>query len=201
MQQQDFRDGQRWKVIKEGARLSGWRPCGPGAQEGWGLDLPIGAIISCKGRSMSGGDGVPLIKWADENGKHLAGDCEFHPHAGGMWASAPTDGYLELILQDGMKSAEEYNTWTPYECCKAVEEYGYRVQPFDAFKKDAPVELIERAEKYLDGVDKPAVVWDPNGNSGGYLIVARGPWPREIRELCSIIAEDATEGPLAVQAG
>lgn len=200
MKQANFRDGQRWKVIKAGASLWGWRPCGPGAQEGWRHNLSVGDIITCRGRSMSGGDGVPLIKWADADGKHLTGDCEFNPHTGGMWSSAPADGYLELVLQDGIKSEDEIQTWTSYECCKAAEVYGYSVQPWDAFKANAPAELIERAEKYLAGVETPTVIWDPNGNSNGFLVVARGPWPDEIRELCSVIAEDATEGPFAVRA-
>jgi hypothetical protein len=93
----DFCKGTRWRVIRSGARLWGWTSI-PGGQQGWGLDLPLGMILTCEGSSMTSGDGVPAIKWTDENGKFLVSDCTFRPVKGGMWGGqVPADGYLEPV--------------------------------------------------------------------------------------------------------
>lgn len=97
MKQSDFRKGQKWRVVRAGARVSGMKPIAPYAQQGWGADLPVGTVLTCAGRSMTFGDGAPVIKWQDANGKWLANDCTFSPSEGGMWGSAPADGYLQLI--------------------------------------------------------------------------------------------------------
>lgn len=200
MKQLDFRDGQRWRVIKAGGSLWGWKSAGPHAQEGWRQDLAVGTIITCKGRSMSGGDGVPLIKWGDENGNYLAGDCEFRPETGGMWASAPADGYLELVLPTSVKTFDEVRAWTDYERCMAVENYDYKVDDWVTFAGSAPKALVDRASKFKKDQKEPTVIWDPNDDEDGYLLVCDGRWPKEALELCGRIAESATEGPLSVKA-
>lgn len=200
MHQTFFRDGQRWRVIKAGASLWGWKPCGPGARQGWRQELAVDTVITCAGRSMSSGDGVPLIKWTDENGNHLAGDCEFRPETGGMWASAPADGYLELVLPASVKSFDEVRAWTDHERCKAVENYDYKVDDWGTFAKNAPARLLARAEKFKKDQKEPSVIWDPNDDVDGYLLVCDGRWPADVMELCERIAETATEGPLSVKA-
>lgn len=198
MKQGYFRAGQRWRVIKAGGSLFGWQPC-PGGQQGWRQDLAVGTVITCNGRSMSGGDGVPIIKWSDENGKPLAGDCEFHPQTGGMWASAPADGYLELVLPTSVQSFDEIRSWTDYERCMAVQNYDYKVDDWDTFVKAAPAELVARAQQFKKDQKEPSVIWDPNDDEDGFLLVCDGRWPNDVMELCGRVAESATEGPLAVK--
>lgn len=148
---------------------------------------------------MSGGDGVPIIKWSDENGKPLAGDCEFHPQTGGMWASAPADGYLELVLPTSVQSFDEIRSWTDYERCMAVQNYDYKVDDWDTFVKAAPAELVARAQQFKKDQKEPSVIWDPNDDEDGFLLVCDGRWPNDVMELCGRVAESATEGPLAVK--
>lgn len=199
MNQANFRAGQRWRVIKAGASLWGWKPCGPGAQQGWRQELAVRTILTCNGSAMSGGDGVPIIKWSDEHGKPLAGDCEFQPATGGMWSSAPADGYLELILPDSVKSFDEVRSWTNYERCMAVQNYDYKVDDWETFAKDAPAALVTRAEQFKKAQKVPSVIWDPNDDDDGYMVVCDGRWPADVLELCGRIAETATEGPLSVK--
>jgi hypothetical protein len=200
MNQADFRAGQRWRVIKEGAYLWGWQPCGPGAQQGWRQTLAVGTILTCSGSSMSSGDGVPIVKWADEHGKPLAGDCEFQPAIGSMWSSAPADGYLEIVLPASVKSFDEVKAWTSYERCVAVENYGYKVDDWEAFAQNAPAALVARAEQFKRAQKVPSVIWDPHDNDDGYLLVCDGRWPRDVIELCERISGTAIDGPLRVEA-
>jgi len=46
---------------------------------------------------MTAGDGVPIVKWLDEDGTVLANDCEFQPDDGRAWGSMPTAGYLVKV--------------------------------------------------------------------------------------------------------
>lgn len=92
-----YEQGKKYRVIKEGARLSGMRPVAPYCQEGWGMELAVGAVLTCDGTSMTFGDGVPALKWKDADGNWLANDCLFRPIKGdAMWGGQlPADGYLE----------------------------------------------------------------------------------------------------------
>ena len=93
-----YEKGKRYRVVKAGAQLRGMQPTGPNVQRGWGKDLEVGDVLTCLGTSMTFGDGVPALKWADENGEWLANDCRFSPVQGGMWSGQiPVDGYLELV--------------------------------------------------------------------------------------------------------
>jgi len=93
-----FEKGKRYRVIKSGARLTGMQPIRTGSFQGWRMDLAVDDIITCLGKSMTMGDGVPALKWADENGAPLANDCLFKPTQGGMWSGqVPEDGYLEEV--------------------------------------------------------------------------------------------------------
>jgi hypothetical protein len=97
MKQSDFKKGQRYRVTKSGAALSGMKPIAPYAQQGWAQRLGIGDVITCAGVSMTFGDGVPVVKWRGANNEWLANDCEFKPSAGGMWNQVPDASYLELV--------------------------------------------------------------------------------------------------------
>lgn len=99
-----YEKGKKFRVIKAGARLSGYKPTAPYCQTGWGRPLEVGEVITCAGESMTFGDGVPAIKWLDADGKWIANDCIFSPVQGGMWGGqAPEDGYLEPV--DGQPPA------------------------------------------------------------------------------------------------
>lgn len=92
----DFCEGRKFRVIKAGAKLQGMQPV-RGGQQGWAQSLAVGTILTCAGKSMTFGDGVPIVKWTDENGKFLANDCEFKPSLGGMWSSYPNPEFLEAV--------------------------------------------------------------------------------------------------------
>jgi hypothetical protein len=86
------------RVIREGARLTGMVPVAPYTQQGWSKQLHVGDVITCAGSGMTFGDGVPALKWKDENGQWLANDCIFQPVQGGMWSGQiPEDGYLQEV--------------------------------------------------------------------------------------------------------
>lgn len=94
----DFKQGTRWRVVREGARLWGMVPIAPYAQQGWQRQLRVGDVLTCGGMGMTFGDGVNAIKWLGENGEWLANDCLFEPVKGGMWGGqVPGDGYLERL--------------------------------------------------------------------------------------------------------
>lgn len=93
-----YEKGKRYRVVKAGAKLYGMKPTSPHCQRGWAKDLSVGEILTCAGSSMTCGDGVPALKWQDENGKWLANDCIFNPIKGGMWGGqVPEDGFLEEV--------------------------------------------------------------------------------------------------------
>lgn len=93
-----FEKGKKYRVVKSGARLYGYKPIAPYCEEGWGKTLEVGEILTCAGSSMTMGDGVPAIKWKDSDGNWLANDCLFSPVQGGMWGGqVPEDGYLEEV--------------------------------------------------------------------------------------------------------
>jgi hypothetical protein len=99
MRARDYKKGQRYRVIREGARLRGMQPVGPHTQQGWRRELEVGDVITCLGTSMTFGDGVPAVKWGDEDGAWLANDCIFSPASGGLWGGQPpADGYLEEVV-------------------------------------------------------------------------------------------------------
>lgn len=96
MNQSLYVKGDRYRVVKAGCRLEGMQPI-QGGQRGWGKMLAVGDVLTCDGRSMTFGDGVPVIKWQDENGNFLANDCCFVPALGGMWTSYPDPSCLEKV--------------------------------------------------------------------------------------------------------
>lgn len=92
-----FTRGKQYRVVKPGAHLDGMQPI-RGGQQGWrGPVLDVGTILTCDGRRMTFGDGVPRIMWRDENGDFIANDCEFHPSIGGMWNAEPDPSFFEEV--------------------------------------------------------------------------------------------------------
>jgi hypothetical protein len=93
-----YERGRKYRVIKAGAKLSGTKPVAPYCSQGFGKRLEVGEVITCAGSAMTFGDGVPALKWNDENDKWIANDCLFSPVKGGMWGGQiPEDGYLEEV--------------------------------------------------------------------------------------------------------
>lgn len=93
-----YEKGRRYRVVRDGARLTGMQPIDRNAQQGWRKDLVVGDILTCLGTSMTRGDGVPALKWGDETGQWMANDCIFSPVSGGIWSGqVPVDGYLEEV--------------------------------------------------------------------------------------------------------
>lgn len=197
MKQHEFRRGQKWRMVREGASLWGMQPIAPFAQTSWSMKLPVGTILTCDGSNMTFGDGVPIIKWRDENGAFLANDCEFKPSTGGMWASAPADGYLQLI-ESGLKSFDPVRKWSWMELRAAIEAYNYRYDNFDIFERDCGDDLlIERAKAHRPIGQPNMVVWDPQDDEDGWLLISPNGFEILI-ETAARIAEMATEGPLSI---
>jgi hypothetical protein len=94
--QHDYAAGQRYRVIRDGAYLDGWRPLDAHSHRAWNLPLRQGTVLTCQGRSMTMGDGMPVVKWAAANGQWLARDCEFHPGKN----LRPDHTYLELLTEE-----------------------------------------------------------------------------------------------------
>ncbi len=82
-------------------------------------------------------------------------------------------------------------------CRAALEAYGYRLDRWAAFESDAPAALVERAREYVPGQHDPHVVWDPDDDEDGWMILSSEPLDMA-RETCRMIYDGAPEtGPLA----
>ncbi|WP_306150708.1 hypothetical protein [Roseovarius sp. MMSF_3281] len=168
MKQRIFKAGQQWRVIKQGARLSGMQPAGYCAQQGWSMALEVGTVLTCAGVSMSFGDGVPLVKWLDAEGKHLANDCTFHPSNGAMWWNAPAPGWLVPYSDDaqiwsiGNGAIDHRQTFEASVCAAWCDE---------ACESD--VEGLLARAAVLNG---DWIVWDPEGDDQGFLLVGDDPF-------------------------
>lgn len=98
----EYKAGQRYRVIKPGASISGMKPIAPNVQQGFVRKLQVGDVLTCRGTSMTFGDGVPIVKWADEKNEWICNDADFSPSTGGMWNRRPDDSYLEPIESAGV---------------------------------------------------------------------------------------------------
>lgn len=102
IRREEYAPGARFVVAREWCWLDGMQPAGRGAFTGWRRDLHIGDVIEVATIGMTFGDGVPAIKWGDENGEWLASDCTFRPVQGGMWGGqVPADGCLQRYPRRG----------------------------------------------------------------------------------------------------
>ena len=87
-----YAPGSQFRVVREGARLSGWQPMGIGnAQRGWARDLHVGDVIVCAGFGPGWGSDPGFgIEFTDPE----RGLVEFWPVTGGVFAYRPAPGYL-----------------------------------------------------------------------------------------------------------
>jgi hypothetical protein len=98
-----FTKGRKFKVL-EPSLLTGTKPIAPYTEQGWRRELKPGDIITCEGTSNTFGDGVPAVKWTDENGKWLANDCTFlytQVHGDAMWGGqCPSRGRVVPLYSE-----------------------------------------------------------------------------------------------------
>lgn len=89
----DYPAGKKFRVVKDGARLHGWKRSGPYSHTGTQIDLKVGDVIESKGYSAGMGSDPGY-------GVHFKGDAaylQFTPSQGGIFAYHPADGYLEPV--------------------------------------------------------------------------------------------------------
>ena len=132
-------------------------------EEGWSKRLEPGEILTCRGESMTSGDGVPAIKWQDGNGKEMASDCCFREvHGHPLWGGqAPRRG-LVVPLDPSPAKAEEPTKVGPFteeELCELLSAAQLALADADMFDQitdrldlsdDYMVELREKLNVYLD---------------------------------------------------
>lgn len=164
MIQKDFKAGQQWRVCAPGVSLSGMKPCGPYAQQGWRMSAPVGTVMTCDGVKWTGGDGVPVVKWLDRDGNWLANDCTLSPSTGGMWASAPADGTLQPWSDDTITATSYGYAITQ----RAVVDAEIR----EAVEPDVAEALFARINQHPGRW----VFWDPDGGADGFLLVGDDPF-------------------------
>lgn len=98
MNSRDFVEGRKFRVIAEGASLSGLVSIGNSAWTGWSMPLPVGEVIECEGMKMGwGSDNIPQAMFSHASTKAAhASFVQFVPEAG-FWQAWPADGYLEPV--------------------------------------------------------------------------------------------------------
>jgi len=91
-----YAPGARFRVVKEGARLSGWVPI-RGGSRGWRQDLHVGDVIECTGfgRGMGSDPGYGVEFVSEESKAAGAFHVDFFPAAGGIWSYHPAEGFIE----------------------------------------------------------------------------------------------------------
>lgn len=89
--------GARFRVVRPGARLTGWKP-ERGGYSGWRRDLKVGDVIESRGFGPDfGSDPGYGIHWkVDETVDAVT----FQPSQGGLFSFGPADGYLEEVAAD-----------------------------------------------------------------------------------------------------
>lgn len=93
-----FTRDKKFRVVREGCRISGMKTIAPWTRQGFRLDLKPGDILTCDGESQSRGDGASVVKWRDHKGDWICEDALFYPYAGGMWGGhLPEPGCLEEV--------------------------------------------------------------------------------------------------------
>jgi hypothetical protein len=98
----EYAPGGKFRVVKEGARLSGWTPMAPSAWSGWSQVLHVGDVIECRGFGPGfGSDPGYGVEWTSEQAREAhAGSCDFWPSVGGMWSYHPAAGFLEPVDEE-----------------------------------------------------------------------------------------------------
>lgn len=94
----EYAPGKKFRVIRDGAYLTGMKPAGPSALTGWRQDLSVGDVIECTGFGAGWGSDPGFgVEWTSDRAKaeHASG-IEFKPSGGHWcWSYHPADGYLE----------------------------------------------------------------------------------------------------------
>ena len=63
-----FETGRQFKIVRDGGSISGWKPMGPGCQQGWRCELKVGDIVTYRGWQYSGGsDGISCRSFSTSN--------------------------------------------------------------------------------------------------------------------------------------
>ena len=94
---QRFLCGGRYRVVKDGGYLRGFRPIGPSIETLWRKDREIGYAITCTGNAFTADNRVPIMRWFDADRKPLANNCEFQCDYERMWGSLPAAGFLVSV--------------------------------------------------------------------------------------------------------
>jgi hypothetical protein len=92
-----FKQGQKFRVIKDGARLEGLIIFGKTNWSGWSRRLTVGEVLVCNGEE-NGWDSS-TVKLITFNGARVPENARYvtvWPMAG-LWSPWPMAGYLELI--------------------------------------------------------------------------------------------------------
>lgn len=94
--------GARYRVIREGGRLRGWRPTDDyGSEQSWSRPLRVGETLRYEGLHYSGGsDGIDVHKFTPEQQQHAFDVlCDFHPTADprDIWRTRPDPSFLERV--------------------------------------------------------------------------------------------------------
>lgn len=97
-----YAPGAKFRVIAEGARLSGWKPYAPSAFQGWSQTLHVGDVIECTGYGAGfGSDPGYGVEWTSEQARaDHASSVDFRPQIGGAWAYRPGPGFLEPVKEE-----------------------------------------------------------------------------------------------------
>lgn len=91
--------GRKYRVIKEGAVLSGWKPSGhPYSFNGWQRSLRVGEVIETAGFIRGWGSDPGYGVHFKEPGM---GNVEFYPSSGGIFSFEPAEGFLEPVEGEG----------------------------------------------------------------------------------------------------
>lgn len=92
----EYAVGGKFRVIRDGASLSGWTPT-RGGHRGWSRDLQVGDVVECAGFGPG---------WGSDPGYGIefkapgVSSVEVRPSAGSMWSYRPADGFLEPVAAD-----------------------------------------------------------------------------------------------------
>lgn len=90
----EYPPGKKFRVVKEGAYLTGMLPIGNGGFQGTMRNLHVGEVIESTGFGNGwGSDPGSGIHFKDG----AAWFVEFKPSVGGAWAYQPAPGYLEPL--------------------------------------------------------------------------------------------------------
>jgi hypothetical protein len=92
-----YENGKRYRVVRDGASLSGMVAIGSGAWRGWSRKLAVGEILTCTGyRRGWGSDPITEVTFDDAQAKAArAGFVAFEPS---RWGT-PVAGYIEPVDQ------------------------------------------------------------------------------------------------------